>query len=73
MDMHEYLLSPLDTNPMLSRGSCLTGRNLSHGAEDIRPSVPRFGGPLAMVAATQQRWSSVGNNQRELSQVVRII
>jgi hypothetical protein len=24
---------------MLSNGSCLTGRNLSHGADDFRPSV----------------------------------
>jgi hypothetical protein len=30
-----HLLSPFETNPMLSRGSCLTGRNRSHGVDDF--------------------------------------
>lgn len=46
-----YLLSPLDTNPILSKGSCLTGRSLSHGAEDFRLSEPRLGGPLAILTS----------------------
>ena len=33
-----YLVSPFETKPMLPSGSCLTGRSLSHGAEDFRAS-----------------------------------
>ncbi len=29
-------VSPLETNPMLSKGSCFTGRSLSHGADVFR-------------------------------------
>lgn len=31
-----YLVSPLETKPMLSNGSCLTGLSLSHGVDDLR-------------------------------------
>ena len=31
-----YLVSPLETKPMLSSGSCLTGLSLSHGVDDLR-------------------------------------
>jgi hypothetical protein len=48
---YRYLLSPFDTNPMLSKGSCLTGLSLSHGAEVFRLSEPLVEGPLAIVAA----------------------
>ena len=33
-----YLLSPFETKPMLSSGSCFTGLSLSHGADDFRIS-----------------------------------
>lgn len=34
--LHSHLVSPFDTKPMLSSGSCLTGLSLSHGVEDLR-------------------------------------
>lgn len=42
---YTYLLSPFETKPMVSKGSCLTGRRRSHGAEDFRL---RGGGGCAM-------------------------
>lgn len=65
-----YLLSPLDTYPMLSRGSCLTGLNRSHGTDDFRLSVPRFGGPLAIVPGAALFHFLVRNNQHGLRLVV---
>ncbi len=35
-DEESRLVSPLETSPMLSNGSCLTGLSLSHGVEDLR-------------------------------------
>lgn len=37
---------------MLSRGSCFTGRSLSHGADDFRP---RVGGAWAMLSIIENR------------------
>lgn len=65
-----YLLSPFETKPMVSKGSCLTGRRRSHGAEDFRL---RGGGGCAMAEpggedgikswiATSQRRSRLSPN-----------